>query len=192
VAFEEALPYIAVAVGAVVVTALTMYTMMGRGKKTSEPIVLPKTFSEAPARWTFRAEHTVSSEEAHQAREQLRILELEREILSDAIRRLYEAQVEGKITEQERDRLAEEYKSKMLRVKDAIGKSQSVVALQELEAMQEDLVKLFDERFDDLNMKVEEMRSKVQIMPEKEEPEIPVTIEAPEEIEISAEEETET
>jgi hypothetical protein len=191
VAFEEALPYVAVAVGAVVITALTMYAMMGRGKKTGEPIVLPKTSSEASARWTFRAEHTVSSEEARQAREQLRILELEREILSDAIRRLYEAQVEGKITEQERDKLAEEYKSKMLRVKDAIGKSQSVVALQELEAMQEDLVKLFDERFDDLNMKIEELRGKVSVELEREEPEIPVMIGAPEEIETSEEEEAE-
>jgi hypothetical protein len=179
VSFVDALPYVAVAVGAVVVTALTMYAMMGR-KKTA-PIVLPKTPSESKAKLPFPTEHTVSNEEAVEARDKLRTLELEREILSDAIRRLYEAQVEGKITEQERDRLAESYKSRMLKVKDAIAKSQSVVALQELESMQEDLVKLFDDRFDELNMKIEEMRQKVRPELEAEAPEIPVSIEAPSE-----------
>jgi hypothetical protein len=177
VSFVDALPYVAVAVGAVVVTALTMYVMMGR-KKTA-PIILPKTPSESKAKLPFPTEHTVSSDEAKEARDKLRTLELEREILSDAIRRLYEAQVEGKITEQERDRLAENYKTRMLKVKDAIAKSQSVVALQELESMQEDLVKLFDDRFDELNMKIEEMRQKVKPELEAETPEIPVSIEAP-------------
>ena len=174
--FVEALPYVAVAVGAVVVTALTMYAMIGR--KKTQSIVLPKTPSELQAKLPFPTEHTVSDEEAMEARNKLRTLELEREILSDAIRRLYEAQVEGKITEQERDRLAESYKTRMTRVKDAIAKSQSVVALQELESMQGDLVKLFDERFDELNMKIEEMRQKVKPELEAETPEIPVSIEA--------------
>jgi hypothetical protein len=174
--FLEALPYVAVAVGAVVVTALTMYAMIGR--KKTQSIVLPKTPSELQAKLPFPTEHTVSDEEAMEARNKLRTLELEREILSDAIRRLYEAQVEGKITEQERDRLAESYKTRMARVKDAIAKSQSVVALQELESMQGDLVKLFDERFDELNMKIEDMRQKVKPELEAEAPEIPVSIEA--------------
>lgn len=181
--FEEYLPYIIVAAGVVVITALTMHLM--RGNKKGEP-ALPKAPSEpATTKWPFKTEHTISSGEAEEAREKLRILELEREVLSDAIRRLYEAQVEGKITEKERDTLVERYKTRMLTVKDAISKSQSVVALQELEAMQEDLVKLFDERFDELNMKIEELRSRVEIKPEKEEIEIPIEIEAPEETEIS-------
>ena len=185
--FVDALPYVAVAVGAVVVTALTMYAMMGR--KKSPPVALPRTPLEPKAKLPFPTEHTVSDEEAMEARNKLRTLELEREILSDAIRRLYEAQVEGKITEQERDRLAENYKARMMRVKDAIAKSQSVVALQELESMQEDLVKLFDDRFDELNMKIEEMRQKVKPEIEAETPEIPVSIEAPTEEEEEEEEE---
>jgi hypothetical protein len=177
VGFEEYLPYIIVAVGAVIATALTMQLM--RGQKKNETTLPLKTFSEPTTKWPFKTEHTISQEAATKAREKLRIHELEREVLSDAIRRLYEAHVEGKITEKERDMLAERYKSRMLKIKDAISKSQSVVALQELEAMQGDLVKLFDERFNELSMKVEEMRSKVEIEPEKEEVIIPVEIEAP-------------
>lgn len=189
VSFVDALPYVAVGVGAVVVTALTMYAMMGRKKTT--PISLPKTHSEPKAKLPFPTDHTVSDEEALEARNKLRTLELEREILSDAIRRLYEAQVEGKITEQERDRLAENYKTRMMKVKDAIAKSQSVVVLQELESMQEDLVKLFDNRFDELNMKIEEMRQKVKPEIEEETLEIPIGIEASTDEEEEGEEITE-
>ena len=55
------------------------------------------------------------------AKDELRILYLEREILADAIRRLYEAHAEGKITELERERLAASYKARMLTVKDSMA-----------------------------------------------------------------------
>jgi len=116
----------------------------------------------------FKIVKTVSPEEAAKAREELRILDLEREILSDAIRKLYEAHAEGKITEEERDRLAQTYKERMIIVKEAIAKDESLVALHELEAMQEDLIKLFSERFDEINAKIEELRSKVEAKPIKE------------------------
>ncbi len=116
----------------------------------------------------FKIVKSVSPEEAARAKEELRILDLEREILSDAIRRLYEAHAEGKISEEERERLAQTYKTRMMSVKEAIAKDESLVALHELEAMQEDLIKLFSERFDELSLKIEELRSKVEAKPIKE------------------------
>jgi uncharacterized coiled-coil protein SlyX len=53
-------------------------------------------------------------------------------------------------------------------VKEAISKDESLVALHELEAMQEDLIKLFSERFDELSTKVDELRSTVEVKPIKE------------------------
>ncbi|MGB9684274.1 MAG: hypothetical protein ACPL1Z_05025, partial [Candidatus Bathyarchaeales archaeon] len=47
-------------------------------------------------------------------------------------------------------------------------KDESLVALHELEAMQEDLIKLFSERFDEISIKIEELRSKVEAKPIKE------------------------
>ncbi len=49
----------------------------------------------------------------------------------------------------------------MMTIKEAISENESLVALHELEAMQEDLVKLFDERFDELNTKIETLRSQI-------------------------------
>jgi ElaB/YqjD/DUF883 family membrane-anchored ribosome-binding protein len=56
----------------------------------------------------------------------------------------------------------------MATVKDSIGKDETIVALHELEGMQEDLMKLFSERFGELSSKVEELRSKIEVRPLKE------------------------
>lgn len=128
------------------------------------------TASKVESSLPFRLSKSVQSTTAFNAKDELRILELEREILSDAIRRLYEAQAEGKITEQEREKLAGTYKARMMSIKESIAKDETIVALHDLESMQEDLMKLFSERFGELTSKVEELRSKIDVKPIKEVP----------------------
>jgi len=164
--FDEPLIYAIIGVGAIIACLIVVYAMKKRWKKEEIPEEKEKKMELASL--PFKIVKSVPSEEAARAKEELRILDLEREILSDAIRRLYEAHAEGKITEEERERLAQTYKSRMMTVKDAISKDESLVALHELEAMQEDLVKLFSERFDELTSKVEELRSRVEAKPIKE------------------------
>jgi len=164
--------YILLAGAAVAVALVVLYaTRMG---KTAKKPALTKEAPISPVEaWSKRFSATtgrsVSSEEAQEAKERLKMLDLEREILSFAIRRLYEAQAEGKISEEEREKISQRYKSRMMKVRDSISKSESVVALHELESMQEDLVKLFSERFDELGKKVEELRGRLEIEAEKEE-----------------------
>lgn len=165
--FDEPLTYVIIVIGVVIACLIVIYAMRKRGKreeKLLEEEKLKMEFKGLP----FKIVKSVSSEDAARAREELRILDLEREILSDAIRRLYEAHAEGKITEKEREMLAQTYKSRIMTVKEAISKDESLVALHELEAMQEDLTKLFSERFDEISAKVEELRSKVEAKPIKE------------------------
>jgi len=159
--FDEPLTYVLIVIGVIIACAIVVYAMRKRGKKEEEvpeEEKLDMEFKGLP----FKVVKSVSSGEATRAKDELRILDLEREILSDAIRRLYEAQADGKITEEERERLGQTYKSRMVTVKEAISKDEKVVALHELEAMQEDLLKLFSERFDELSTKTEELRSKVE------------------------------
>jgi len=165
--FHEPLTYAIIVVGVIIACSIVVYAMRRRGKKQAELPEEEKLGTEFKG-LPFKIVKSVSSEEAVRAREELRILDLEREILSDAIRRLYEAHAEGKITEEERERLAQTYKSRIMTVKEAISKDESLVALHELEAMQEDLIKLFSERFDEISTKVEELRSKVEAKPIKE------------------------
>jgi len=123
----------------------------------------------------FAISRSVQATTASSAKNELRILDLEREILSDAIRRLYEAQAEGKITEQEREKLAGTYTARMMSIKESISKDESIVALHDLESMQEDLMKLFSQRFGELSTKVDELRTRIDVKPIRQ---IPVKVPA--------------
>jgi len=159
----------------IIASAIVIYAMRKRGKKPAKTPSQPETELELRG-LPFKVTKSVQATDASHAKDELRILDLEREILSDAIRRLYEAHAEGKITEQERERLAGSYKSRMLSIKNSIAKDETIVALHELEGMQEDLMKLFSERFGELTSKVEELRSKIDVKSVKE---IPVQMPKP-------------
>jgi hypothetical protein len=166
---DETLIITLVAIGAIITCSIVIiFVMRKRGKKTEKTQRKESIIEPELKGYPFRVTKSVPTDEAKKARDGLRLLDLEREILGDAIRRLYEAHAEGKITEEERERLADSYKSRMMNVKDAISKNESLVALHELEAMQEDLMKLFSERFDQLSTKIEDLRSKTEIKPIKE------------------------
>jgi hypothetical protein len=71
-----------------------------------------------------------------------------------------------------------------------MAKDETIVALHELEGMQEDLMKLFSERFGELSSKVEELRTKIDVKTMKEIP-VQMPTPAPEEAEKAEEEEEE-
>jgi hypothetical protein len=53
----------------------------------------------------------------------------------------------------------------MREIKDSINEKESVVALHELESMQDDLIKLFNDRFDEINKKIGGLRINLNIAP---------------------------
>lgn len=160
--------YLIVVVAAISVALLLLYAMRAGRKEKKEPLEAPPAVEE---RWPpLKMERSVMPDEAKRAKDELRTLDLEREILSFAIRRLYEAQAEGKISEEEREFLARRYKSRMMKIKENLSRSESLVALHELEAMRGDLFKLFSERFDEINKKIDEVRSRVEVKPVEEVP----------------------
>jgi len=165
VAFEyEYWPIAAVASGAVLVVLFLLYTTRLRGerKKKEEP---PEPSSSIKEEIPVQMERVVKEDEAKTAQKDLKIMDLEREILSTAIRHLYEAHSEGKITEEERESLARRYKSRMMKIKKQISHNETVVALFELEAMRSDLLRLFSERFDEVSKKIDEIKSHIEIKP---------------------------
>ncbi len=166
-AIEDSTIIAAVSLVVIIACVIVIYAMRLRKKQPANSVVQTKEEPEFKG-LPFKVTKSVQTNDASQAKDELRILDLEREILSDSIRRLYEAHAEGKISEQERERLAASYKSRMKTVKESMAKDETIVALHELEGMQEDLMKLFSERFGDLNTKVEALRSKIDVQPVKE------------------------
>jgi len=102
---------------------------------------------------------TVSKDDVQRAEEDLRILSIEKEIVSYALTRLYEAQAEGKITERDKEKLLGKYKEEMNALEKRINDKQMVVRLHELETTQADLVKLFQEKFEEINRNIENIRT---------------------------------
>jgi len=188
-ALDDPVTITAIVLVVIIASGIVVYAMRRRGKKPEKPPEKPGIESELRG-LPFKITKSVQSADASQAKDELRILDLEREILSDAIRRLYEAHAEGKITEQERERLAGTYKARMMTVKESMAKDETIVALHELEGMQEDLMKLFSERFGELSSKVEELRTKIDVKAMKEIP-VQMPTPAPEEAEKAEEEEEE-
>jgi hypothetical protein len=164
---EVLLPY-AIAVGAIILALITIYITRTKKDETTEEVkeVLEKDELLLP----LKGQRTVTPFDAQKSKKELRLLDVEREILSFGIRRIYEAHAEGKIDEKERDRLARDYKQQMREIKDSITEKESVVALHELESMQENLIKLFNDRFDEINQKIGGLRTNLHITPKVVEP----------------------
>jgi hypothetical protein len=159
---------IAIASGAVIVALIAIY-LMRRGDKNSSELP-PEVIHETAPSLPFSAQHTITPFDAQKSKKELRLLDVEQEILSFGIRRIYEAHAEGKIDEKERNRLAENYKTRMRSIKDSITEKESIVALHDLESMQDDLIKLFNDRFDDINKKIGGLRVNLNIAPKPKAP----------------------
>ena len=113
----------------------------------------------------LKVEHSVAPSDVKIAQGHLRMMEVEREILSHAIRRLYEAEADGRINKGELKSLVSSYKERMIQVKNTVRHDQSVVALYNLECIQDDLMGLFNKHFDDLNKKIGELKARLGMEP---------------------------
>ncbi|MEM2921900.1 MAG: hypothetical protein QXF26_06245 [Candidatus Bathyarchaeia archaeon] len=129
-------------------------TSIGKIETMKSVVDIPKTFLTS-----------VSEEDVKKAEEDLRILSVEKEIVSYALTRLYEAQAEGKITENEKTRLLSKYKEEMDNLEKSISNKQMIVRLHELEVTQADLVKLFQEKFAEITRNIDRIRTELGILP---------------------------
>jgi hypothetical protein len=188
--YDDPITVTAILLVVIVACGTVIFAMRKYGKKTA-PAKKSSQKTDPDFEYTnlpFKISKSVQTTTASSAKDELRTLDLEREILGDAIRRLYEAHAEGKISEQERDKLASTYKNRMNLIKESIAKDESIVALHELEGMQEDLMKLFSERFGELTSKVEELRTRIDVKPIREIP-IKMPSQTPTQLEKDEEEE---
>src|SRR5437899_12702009 len=75
------------------------------------------------------------------ARNRLRIASLERDIIGDALTKIYDAEARAQINETEKNQLLQKYKVDLKRVDGEIDVHKRIVDLHELESAKEDLLK---------------------------------------------------
>jgi hypothetical protein len=108
---------------------------------------------------TLETPRSTSLEAVNRARETLKVLKLERQILGSAVTTIYESQTKGIITEAERDRMLEKYKIDLKRLEKAINENQDVVDLYDLEVEREDVIKNYKARLAEIDAKLKDLKS---------------------------------
>jgi len=108
---------------------------------------------------SLEGSRTTSEEAASHARDSLKILRLEKQILGSALTTIYESHSKGIITQPERDRLLEKYKVDLTSLEKSIGENQRVVDLFDLESAREALVRDFKARLAEIEAQLKTLKS---------------------------------
>src|SRR5437879_5196284 len=143
-------------------TLLTLILLFGR-KKTEqdenketdapikrEPFPLPDILKK-----------TITSNDVSRSRDRLRLASLERDIIGDALTKIYEAETRGQINDSEKNQLLQRYKTDLKRVDGEIDTHKRTVDLYELESAKEDLLKSFQEKMLEIDLKISQIRPTV-------------------------------
>ncbi len=118
--------------------------------------IIPLPKPPAPA---LESPRSTSIDAVNQAREALKILKLERQILGSAVTTIYESQTKGVISEAERDRMLEKYKVDLQRLEKSIDENQRVVELYDLEVEKEELIKSYKEKLAEIEARLKDLKS---------------------------------
>jgi hypothetical protein len=146
---------------------LTQLILFGRKKPAEEqaPTLAPTTVTKLepfPIPDTIRK--TVTESDIAKARNKLRVANLERDIIGDALTKIYEAESKGTINEPEKNQMIQPYKNDLKRVDSEIDTYKKTVDLYELEAAKEDLFKRFQETFLDIQARIEKIRPSLNLL----------------------------
>jgi hypothetical protein len=108
-----------------------------------------------------------SLEAVNRARESLKVLKLERQILGSAVTTIYESHTSGVISQAERDRMLEKYKVDLKRLENAIQENQRIVDLHDLEIERDEVIKGFKAKLTEIDAKLKDLKSGAPNVPGK-------------------------
>jgi hypothetical protein len=126
-------------------------------QKTPEPERIIPLPNLSPS--ILDAPPTTSVEAVKTAREALKVLKLERQILGSAVTTIYESHSKGVISEAERDRMLEKYKVDLKRLEKGLEENQQIVDLHDLEIEREELIKSFKVKLAEIDAKLKGLKS---------------------------------
>src|SRR5437016_11782777 len=104
---------------------------------------------------------TITSTDVSRSRDRLRLASLERDIIGDALTKIYEAETRGQINDSEKNQLLQRYKTDLKRVDGEIDTHKRTVDLYELESAKDELLKSFQEKMLEIDLKISQIRPTV-------------------------------
>ena len=139
-------------------TLLTLILLFGRKKPGQEDKNLAEPIKSEPFPVPDILKKTITSSDVSRSRDRLRLVSLERDIIGDALTKIYEAETKGQINDSEKNQLLQRYKTDLKRVDGEIDTHKRTVDLYELESAKEDLLKSFQEKMLEIDLKISQIR----------------------------------
>ncbi len=112
-------------------------------------------------------ERIAKRDQVSEARGKIRTLALQQEITTMVMKRLFEAEDNGEISREERERLSKDYETEMDQITEELERAELIVSLSELEEIRTDLIKQFQETLADTQSKIDMIIGELQIEPPK-------------------------
>jgi hypothetical protein len=148
-------------------TLLTLILLFGRKKTEQEGTKIapePNNREHFPVPDILKK--TITGTDVSRSRDRLRLASLERDIIGDALTKIYEAETRGQINDSEKNQLLQRYKTDLKRVDSEIDTHKKTVDLYELESAKEDLLKSFQEKMLEIDLKISQIRPTIITSPE--------------------------
>jgi len=135
--------------------AVAVYLALSYGRRAGST----RRREETPV---LKAGRMVQREELGKARRELNALLLEKELLSSALTKVYEAEVDKKISRDEREELAARYKKRLKEVGDRLADMEIMIEVGELERLRDELVTLFERKIGEIDNRLQQARVKLE------------------------------
>ena len=104
---------------------------------------------------------TFSLAELERSRREMRTIVLERDLLSSALMKLYEAETEGRITKEEREMITKRYSGQIKSFESKLKDVELVVEVGELERLRDDLMSLFRDKVQNIEARLEQAKERL-------------------------------
>jgi len=106
-------------------------------------------------------ETTVTTLDLERSRREMRTIMVERDLLSSAMMKLYEAETEGKITQEEREMISKRYSDQIRDLQSKLKDVELIVEVGELESLRNDLINLFEGKIQNIEARLEVARQRL-------------------------------
>ena len=106
-------------------------------------------------------ESTVTTFDLERSRRDMRTIMVERDLLSSAMMKLYEAETEGRITREEREMISKRYSDQIKDLQSKLKDVELVVEVGELEGLRNELVALFEGKIQNIEARLEVARQRL-------------------------------
>lgn len=150
----EIVTYVGFAAAGAAVGSLSVYFGTRRPQVGSDEI----RDKNKPAIKQYSSTDSIPKSELEKSKRELRTIVLEKELVSAALTRLYEAEVAKEITREEREILGAKYKTELKTLDERISKVDAFIQIGDLETLRSQLLELVNQKMEAIETRIESTR----------------------------------